>query len=85
MAKLCPVTGEKILYTECVECEDRRKCKSQTRQTDTLNRDRELANLGLKPKKPLSTRSLDEKICEEYTRVADKTRTPLCNEYKLRV
>ena len=21
MSKMCPVTGEKVLYTECVECE----------------------------------------------------------------
>jgi hypothetical protein len=57
MAKLCPMTGEKVLYTECTECEDRRKCKSLTRRTCC----KQPANLGLKSEKTTLTRSLDEK------------------------
>lgn len=26
MAKICPYTGEKVLYLDCLECEDRGKC-----------------------------------------------------------
>ncbi len=27
MAKICPCTGEKVLYLECRECEDRAECR----------------------------------------------------------
>jgi|MGYP000001198275 hypothetical protein len=35
MAKWCPITGEKVLYLECLECDDK-ICKSpkQEKQTD---------------------------------------------------
>lgn len=37
MAKLCPVTKEKVLYLECLECEDKQVCKelSNTAYSDT--------------------------------------------------
>ena len=28
MAKICPQTGEKVLYLECLECEYKKTCKS---------------------------------------------------------
>ena len=35
MAKWCPITGEKVLYLECLECDDK-ICKNpkQEKQTD---------------------------------------------------
>lgn len=30
MSKICPETGEKVLYPECLECEDRYKCRCET-------------------------------------------------------
>lgn len=28
MAKICPITKEKVLYPDCLECEQRRQCKN---------------------------------------------------------
>ena len=28
MAKVCPLTGQKVLYLDCLECEDKNKCKN---------------------------------------------------------
>lgn len=29
MARMCPLTGEKVLYQECLECEEKEKCRSR--------------------------------------------------------
>lgn len=28
MAKMCPLSGEKVIYLCCMECDSRRECKS---------------------------------------------------------
>ena len=38
MAKICPITKEKVLYLDCLECENRLKCKNlQKRKSETAN------------------------------------------------
>ena len=32
MAMICPITGEKTLYLDCVECEDKKYCKELNMQ-----------------------------------------------------
>lgn len=33
MAKICPVTNEKVLYIECLDCDDRHICKDIEKET----------------------------------------------------
>ncbi len=39
MAKICPQTGEKVLYLECLECEDRTKCGKEIKEQPTNTED----------------------------------------------
>ncbi len=34
MAKICPQTGEKVLYLDCLECEDRKDCDKGLNRKD---------------------------------------------------
>ena len=34
MAKMCPITKEKVLYLECLECEQKGKCKQLSKKID---------------------------------------------------
>ena len=36
MAKICPYTGEKVLYLDCLECEDKGKCSGKLDAGDDL-------------------------------------------------
>lgn len=46
MAKVCPITKEKVLYLECLECEYRNKCKETSLPADV-----QPANIAKNPKK----------------------------------
>ena len=37
MAKWCPITGEKVLYLECLECDDK-ICKNLNKKNKQTNR-----------------------------------------------
>lgn len=37
---ICPITGDKVLYLECTECEDKHECKNRKangKRKDTLS------------------------------------------------
>lgn len=33
MAKICPQTGEPVLYLDCLECDDKEKCKKMEEES----------------------------------------------------
>ncbi len=39
MAKTCPQTGEKVLYLECVECDERGICGKLVKEKDNEEND----------------------------------------------
>lgn len=34
MAKNCPIYGRKVLYAECLECDNKRECKKRERENN---------------------------------------------------
>lgn len=36
MAKMCPETKEKVLYLECLECEERKTCEYEEDEEEEL-------------------------------------------------
>lgn len=37
MARVCPLTGGKVLYPECLECEEKEKCRSRNGNLQAAN------------------------------------------------
>ena len=37
MAKICPLTNEKVLYLECNECDDKQLCRELNRNHDLIS------------------------------------------------
>ena len=38
MARVCPLTGGKVLYPECLECEEKEKCRRRNGSLQAANR-----------------------------------------------
>lgn len=38
MARVCPLTGGKVLYPECLECEEKEKCRRRNGSLQEANR-----------------------------------------------
>ena len=47
MAKRCPLTGDVVLYLECVECEEK-ECRTME-ETAQKKEDKEVDEKGIKP------------------------------------
>lgn len=45
MSKICPITNTKVLYLECLECDDRLKCQGHRSFSDS----RFILNNSIKP------------------------------------
>ena len=37
MAKICPLTNEKVLYLDCNECDDKQLCRELSRNSDLIS------------------------------------------------
>ena len=37
MAKICPLTNEKVLYLDCNECDDKQLCRKLSRNSDLIS------------------------------------------------
>lgn len=46
MAKVCPLTGDVVLYLECLECDDRRECNDKRACQERTNNRREMERAG---------------------------------------